>query len=65
MPQVTYEIVSHGSGWVDKVDGVFSEPDPRHAAAFSAAERRIPCHTQVIQYEDAEGHWLRPVHGAK
>jgi Uncharacterized protein conserved in bacteria (DUF2188) len=62
MPQVTYEIVQHDGGWAYKVDGVFSEPYPSHAAALeaahtAAAEQRVPGSTQVIQYEDADGHW--------
>ena len=41
MSKVTYEIVEHDGGWAYKVDGVFSEPFPSHAAALGrrGAER--------------------------
>ena len=39
MSQVTYQIVQHDSGWAYKVDGVFSEPFPTHAAALAAAKK--------------------------
>ena len=32
MVEITYEIVEHDGGWAYKVDGVFSEPYPSHAA---------------------------------
>lgn len=62
MTEVTYEIVEHDGGWAYKVDGVFSEPYPTHAAALSAAkaaaeEQRVPGHTEEIQYEDEKGRW--------
>ena len=38
MSEVTYEIVEHDGGWAYKVDGVFSEPFPTHAAALAAAQ---------------------------
>ncbi|MGH6665627.1 MAG: DUF2188 domain-containing protein [Pseudolabrys sp.] len=62
MSQVTYEIVEHDGGWAYKVDDVFSEPFPSHAAALAAAkaaaiEQTVPGHTEEIQYEDEKGRW--------
>jgi hypothetical protein len=55
--EVTYEIVEHDGGWAYKVDGVFSEPYPSHAAALAAAQRAAPGHTETIEYEDEKGRW--------
>ena len=60
--EVTYEIVEHDGGWAYKVDGVFSEPYPSHAAALAAAqqaaaEQTVPGHTETIEYEDEKGRW--------
>src|SRR5712675_2636013 len=62
MSHVTYQIVQHDGGWAYKVDGVFSEPYPTHAAALyaakaAAAEQRVPGHSEVIEWEDAKGKW--------
>jgi len=62
MTEVTYEIVEHDGGWAYKVDGVFSEPYPSHAAALAAArraaaEQTVPGHTETIEYEDEKGRW--------
>jgi len=62
MSHVTYTIVQHDGGWAYKVDGVFSEPFPTHAAALAAAktaaqEQRVPGRTEVIEYEDENGRW--------
>jgi hypothetical protein len=62
MSHVTYTIVQHDGGWAYKVDGVFSEPFPTHAAALAAAktaaqEQRVPGSTEVIEYEDENGRW--------
>ena len=62
MAHVVYKIVQHDEGWAYKVDGVFSEPFPTHAAALSAAraaarEQRIPGRTETIEYEDEKGRW--------
>lgn len=62
MPRVVYQIVEHDGGWAYKVDDVYSEPYPTHAAALRAAqiaaiEQRVPGSTHVIEYEDANGHW--------
>jgi hypothetical protein len=62
MTEVTYEIVEHDGGWAYKVDGVFSEPFPSHAAALAAAksaavEQTVPGDTEEIQYEDNKGRW--------
>ena len=62
MVEVTYEIVEHDGGWAYKVDGVFSEPYPSHAAALAAAQRAaaeqtVPGHTETIEYEDEKGRW--------
>ena len=60
--EVTYEIVEHDGGWAYKVDGVFSEAFPTHAAALKAAiaaadEQEVPGTTETIEYEDAKGQW--------
>jgi len=57
MSEVTYEIVQHDGGWAYKVDGVFSEPFPTHAAAlaaarYAAAEQEVPGQSEVIEYYD-------------
>jgi hypothetical protein len=62
MTHITYQIVEHDGGWAYKVDGVFSEAFPTHAAAVAAAkaaaqEQRVPGETYVIEYEDAHGKW--------
>ena len=62
MPEVTYEIVQHDDGWAYKVDGVFSETYPTHAAALkaaqaAAAEQQVPGYTEEIEYEDDKGRW--------
>ena len=62
MPEVTYEIVEHDGGWAYKVDGVFSETYPSHAAALraaqaAAAEQKVPGETAEIQFEDEKGKW--------
>lgn len=62
MTDVTYEIVEHDGGWAYKVDGVFSEAFPTHAAALkaakaAAAEQRVPGETEQIEFEDAKGKW--------
>jgi Uncharacterized protein conserved in bacteria (DUF2188) len=60
MSEVTYEIVEHDGGWAYKVNGVFSEPFPSHAAALkaaeiAAAEQKTPGETEVIEFEDSKG----------
>lgn len=62
MSHVTYRIVQHDGGWAYKVDDVFSEAFPTHAAAraaakAAAAEQRVPGRTEVIEYEDETGKW--------
>jgi len=62
MTDVTYEIVRHDDGWAYKVNGVFSETYPTHAAALAAAqaaaqEQEIPGHSETIEYEDERGKW--------
>ena len=62
MIEVTYEIVEHDGGWAYKVDGVFSEPYPTHAAALqaaiaAAAEQGVPGETAQIEFEDEQGQW--------
>jgi hypothetical protein len=62
MSEVTYEIVEHDGGWAYRLDGVFSETFPTHAAALKAAEKvareqRTPGRTEVIEYEDQKGKW--------
>jgi len=60
--EVVDAITQHDDGWAYKVDGVFSEAFPTHAAALkaaqsAAAEQRVPGSTTVIQYETADGKW--------
>jgi len=62
MTHVTYHIVEHDGGWAYKVGDVFSESFPTHAQALEAArmaarEQRVPGHTEVIEWEDANGKW--------
>ena len=62
MSHVTYQIVEHDGGWAYKVDGVFSETFPSHAAALTAAkaaaaEQRMPGQTEAIEWEVADGRW--------
>ena len=62
MSHVTYRIVQHDEGWAYKVGDVFSESFPSHAAALAAAraaalEQRAPGRTEVIEWEDENGHW--------
>ena len=62
MPKVIYEIVQHDDGWAYKVNGVFSETFPTHAAALAAArvaaeEQEMPGHSETIEYEDDKGKW--------
>jgi hypothetical protein len=62
MSHVTYKVVEHDDGWAYTVNGVFSESFPDHATALAAAklaaaEQRTPGHTEVIEYETADGKW--------
>ena len=62
MTHVTYRIVQHDGGWAYKVDDVFSEAFPTHAAALAAAkaaaaEQRVPGQSEAIEWEDADGRW--------
>jgi hypothetical protein len=62
MSEVTYEIVQHDGGWAYKVNGVFSEPYPTHAAALkaaqlAAAEQKVPGPAAIIEFEDEKGRW--------
>ena len=62
MTEVTYEIVQHDGGWAYKVDGVYSESFPTHAAALkaaqtAAAEQKVPGDSEVIEFEDEKGKW--------
>jgi hypothetical protein len=58
MAEVTYEIVEHDGGWAYKVDGVFSEPFPSHAAALKAANAAaagglgVPLALFVLELDD-------------
>ena len=62
MTKVIYEVVEHDGGWAYKLNKVFSETFPSHAAAHAAAEKaaaeqRVPGKTEVIQFEDGKGNW--------
>jgi hypothetical protein len=70
MSDVTYEIVQHDGGWAYKVDGVFSETFPSHAAALVAAkaaakEQEVPGDNEVIEYEDEKGKWPTETAGGR
>lgn len=62
MTKVTYQIVQHDDGWAYKASDAYSETFPTHgealrAARAAAAEQMEPGNTEVIEYEDGEGHW--------
>jgi len=62
MPEITYEVVEHDGGWAYKLNGVFSETFPTHAAALEAArraanEQQLPGSAEAIEYEDEKGNW--------
>ena len=62
MSHVTYEIVEHDGGWAYRVKGAYSETfatheEARRAARLAAAEQMVPGHTEVIEYETADGKW--------
>ena len=62
MTKLTYEIVEHDGGWAYRVDGVYSEPFPTHAAArraaeLAAGEQLVPGESTSISYEDKDGRW--------
>jgi hypothetical protein len=62
MSHVKYKVVRHEDGWAYTMDGSFSEAYPTHAAALAAAraaaaEQRMPGQTEIIEYEDENGHW--------
>ena len=66
MSGVKYEIVQHDGGWAYKVGGTFSETfdtrdDARSAARRAAAEQRLPGDTEIIEFEDEQGHWRHEV----
>jgi len=66
MTTVTYEIVEHDGGFAYRVDGVYSETFPTHAAARAAAKRaageqRVPGEEAGISWEDSEGRWHEEV----
>ena len=62
MTLIHYKVVQHDGGWAYKVDDVFSEAFPTHAAALAAAkaaaaEQRVPGQSETIEWEDANGRW--------
>lgn len=62
MARIHYRVVAHDGGWAYKLDDVFSEPFPSHAAALAAArrvaaEQHVPGDTTQIEFQDAAGTW--------
>jgi hypothetical protein len=62
MAKVTYQIVQHDGGWAYKANDAYSESYPTHADALraartAAAEQMQPGQTELIEYEDENGHW--------
>lgn len=62
MALIKYDVVEHDGGFAYKVDDVFSETFPTHAAALDAAVAAANRHqaageTEAIQYQDERGSW--------
>ena len=66
MTRIIYHIVPHDGGWAYRLEDVYSETFPTHAAAQRAArlaaiEQARPGETTGISYEDQQGHWISEV----
>ena len=62
MTKISYDVVEHDGGWTYKVGDVFTETYASHedataAAKAAAAEHTLAGTTEVISFEDADGHW--------
>lgn len=63
---VQYDVVPHDDGWAYRAEGVYSETFPSHAEALAAAKaaaerQRHGGNSEVIEFEDASGHWHREI----
>ncbi|MDK4718705.1 DUF2188 domain-containing protein [Rhizobium sp. CNPSo 3968] len=61
---LTYHIGQHDGGWAYRLDGVWSEPYPSHAAARAAAHRaarrqQLGGHDAEILFQSEDGSWDR------
>ncbi|RAX37248.1 DUF2188 domain-containing protein [Rhizobium tropici] len=61
---LTYHIGQHDGGWAHRLDGVWSEPYPSHAAARAAAHRaarrqQLGGHDAEILFQSEDGSWHR------
>ncbi len=61
---LTYHIGQHDGGWAYRLDGVWSEPYPSHAAARAAAHRaarrqQLGGHDAEILFQSEDGSWHR------
>ena len=62
MTEEHYKIVEHDGGWAYKVEDVYSETFPSHAAALEAAKlaaqrQRTTGEPSGISYQDEKGQW--------
>lgn len=63
---ITYHVVPHEDGWAYRLDDVFSETFPNHAAALAAARLAAERHEQsgedrFISYQEEDGRWRQDV----
>ena len=66
MSEEIYHVVEHDGGWAYKVEDVFSETFPSHAAALEAAKlaaqrQRLGGESEGISYQDPQGQWHEEV----
>ena len=67
---ITYHVVPHEDGWAYRLDDVFSETFPNHAAALEAARLAAQRHEQsdedrFISYQAQDGNWHHEVAAGK
>ncbi|MFC3073282.1 DUF2188 domain-containing protein [Shinella pollutisoli] len=63
---ITYHVVPHEDGWAYRLDDVFSETFPSHAAALAAAHSAAARHEasgedRFIAYQTPDGRWRHEV----
>lgn len=61
---LTYHIGRHDGGWAYRLNDVWSEPYPSHAAARAAAHRaarrqQLEGHAAEIFFQSEDGSWHR------
>lgn len=61
---LTYHIGQHDGGWAYRLNDVWSEPYPNHAAARAAAHRaarrqQLEGHDAEILFQSEDGSWHR------